>query len=150
MGFTEAVRTVLREKYATFQGRALRSEFWWFALFIILVEILMVGVLALATNGFQDFETGTIGGFAIFLMIVFGIFGLFIFIPTIAVTVRRFHDVNLSGWWYLGLTLAGIIPFVGFVASIATFVITVLKGTDGPNKFGPDPKNPIANVDTFT
>ena len=63
-------------------------------------------------------------------------------IPSIAVTVRRLHDRDMSGWWYLGLAVASAIPLVGFAASIALFVLMVLPGTDGGNRFGPDPKNP--------
>ncbi len=56
---------------------------------------------------------------------------------------------NMSGWWYLGAILAGMIPFVGILASIAVFVLMVLKGTDGPNRFGPDPLALHGGSDVF-
>jgi len=56
--------------------------------------------------------------------------------------VRRLHDRDMSGWWYLGVAVASIIPIVGFIASIAFLVLMVLPGTPGPNRFGPDPKDP--------
>jgi uncharacterized membrane protein YhaH (DUF805 family) len=76
-----------------------------------------------------------------------GLFGLASFIPSIAVVVRRLHDRNMSGWWYLGVILASFIPVVGGLAGIAMFVLFCLPGTPGPNRFGPDPKDPTnANV----
>ncbi|MGO7697057.1 DUF805 domain-containing protein, partial [Rhizobium leguminosarum] len=57
MGFTEAVRTVLTQKYATFSGRASRSEYWWFVLFYTLVVLALV-ILALAVGAFSDQQGG--------------------------------------------------------------------------------------------
>ena len=76
-------------------------------------------------------------------------FYLGILIPTIAVAVRRLHDRNMSGWWYLGFIALSFIPVVGFLASIAMLVIFCLKGTDGDNRFGPDPLRPGARADIF-
>lgn len=55
----------------------------------------------------------------------------------------------MSGWWYLGAIVTAFIPFVGFIAQIALFVITLLPGTPGPNRFGPDPKDTL-NVGVFS
>ncbi|WP_336098512.1 DUF805 domain-containing protein [Roseovarius sp. CH_XMU1461] len=148
MGFKEAICTVLKEKYATFQGRASRSEFWYFMLFTTLVGIACVG-LGFATGGMDLLEGRNASALP---MIFFGLYGLFylaILIPTIAVTVRRLHDRNMSGWWYLGFIVGGMIPFVGPLISIAMIVILALKGTDGDNKFGPDPLRGAANSDVF-
>ena len=150
MSFSDAVRTCLREKYVTFSGRAQRSEYWWFQLFYFLIMIVLVVLLA-ATGGLAvlaDPGAPPPGGAAILIYIVMFIVILGMFLPAISVTVRRFHDYNLSGWWYLGGILAGIIPLVGFLASIAIFVITLLKGTDGPNNFGPDPLR-TSDADVF-
>jgi len=107
MTFTDSVRTCLREKYVTFSGRASRSEYWWFQLFYVLVMI----------------------GFAL-IFYASGLFNsLALILPLISVVVRRFHDRNLSGWWYLGGIIAGMIPFLGILASIAILVLTILKGT---------------------
>jgi uncharacterized membrane protein YhaH (DUF805 family) len=75
---------------------------------------------------------------------LYGIYALAVFIPSIAVTVRRLHDRDMSGWWYLGLAVAGLLPVVGFLASIALIVLMVLPGTQGANRFGADPKDPYA------
>jgi uncharacterized membrane protein YhaH (DUF805 family) len=65
---------------------------------------------------------------------------LAIIVPGIAVGVRRLHDRNMSGWWYLGFIVLSLVPVIGFIASIAMIVIFLLPGTPGPNKYGPDPK----------
>jgi uncharacterized membrane protein YhaH (DUF805 family) len=75
------------------------------------------------------------------LMGLAGLYLLFILVPGIAVTVRRLHDREMSGWWYLGFTVLGMIPVVGWIASIAFLVIMFLPGTPGYNRFGEDPKD---------
>ncbi len=135
------------KRYADFRGRSRRMEYWMFALLNLIVATVLVGIM---------FSTGSVFGalsgadaanpFAIY-SVLFGGFGLvlvvwwlFVLIPSIAVTVRRLHDRNMSGWWYLGLIVATFIPVVNFVASIAFLVLMVLDGTPGSNRFGPDPK----------
>ena len=71
------------------------------------------------------------------------------FIPNMAVTVRRFHDHNISGWWYLGLAVVGLIPYIGVLASLATLWVLVRGGTWGPNNYGPDSVNPWRGNTTF-
>lgn len=138
MGFTAAIRTALTEKYATFAGRAPRSEFWWFFLFYFLV-FFVLGLLLVAVAGLQGAESGDIPVLGIVLLALMGIFVIGTFIPLISVTVRRLHDRNMSGWWYLGSILVGMIPFIGAIGSIALLVVCALRGTQGPNRFGPDP-----------
>jgi uncharacterized membrane protein YhaH (DUF805 family) len=85
-------------------------------------------------------------------MVLFGVLGIFylaMLLPMIAVGVRRFHDRNLSGWYYLAAIVLGAVPFVGFLASIAALILTVLKGTEGPNKFGRDPLGPEHSAEVF-
>jgi uncharacterized membrane protein YhaH (DUF805 family) len=148
MGFSEAVRTCLFEKYVTFSGRASRSEYWYFFLFYVLVAIAL-GILFSLMGGINAIEAQDFSGLVFVPIALGGLFGLGMFLPMISVAVRRFHDRNLSGWWYLASILAGMIPLVGFVASIAAFVITVLKGTPGQNKFGRDPLGADTNADVF-
>lgn len=148
MGFKEAVRTCLREKYFTFSGRASRSEYWWFVLFQILVSIALVGLFFML-GGVNSIQSGQMTTLSIIVMIVAGLLWLYLYIPFITVYVRRFHDYNLSGWWVLAVFVIGAVPYVGFVASIVAFVITVLKGTDGDNKYGPDPLREQGAADVF-
>ena len=142
MTFTQSIRTCLRDKYVTFSGRASRSEYWWFNLFFWLLLIVVgaiAGGIAGAAGAFNGSDPSA--GLAI-VFIPIGLVYLGMLLPLISVGVRRLHDRDMSGWWFLGVIVAGQIPFVGFVVSIAYLVITCLKGTDGPNRFGPDPLKP--------
>jgi len=140
-------------RYAEFSGRSRRKEYWMFTLFIVLVT--MVCMALMFAGGFSTMmalDSGEVGGAPGPLfwvgMVPFALFMLAIIIPSIAVGVRRFHDRDMSGWWYLGFIVLGAIPYVGILASIASLVIMVLPGTPGPNRFGPDPKNP-ASAEVF-
>ena len=118
------------KKYAVFDGRARRKEYWYFALFnsLIVLGLFLIGLIigiAIAGSGSDSF--------VIVGLIPVGLYGLAIIIPSIAVTIRRLHDTNRSGWWYL-------ITFVPWVGSLILFIFTVLDGTPGPNHYGPDPK----------
>jgi len=124
MGLTEAVRTVY-SKYVTFDGRARRSEFWFFTLFVTLVNI----GSTILTVAF-----GLIGlhGLVKVLDVLVVIFGLGTLLPNLAVSVRRLHDGNRSGWF----VLLGLIPIVGMIILLVWYC---KRGTVGPNRFGPDP-----------
>ncbi len=149
MGFTEAVRTGFKAKYATFSGRASRSEYWWFYLAYVLATIaFLIVVLSIITSA-TSFDEGISSTPFIIIIVVGGLLMIAAFLPAIAIQVRRFHDRNISGWWYLALFIGSMIPYVGFLASIAILVISVLPGTEGPNKFGPDPLRPEARAEVF-
>ncbi|MCU0906789.1 MAG: DUF805 domain-containing protein [Rhodobacteraceae bacterium] len=115
MEFGQAIRSGL-SNYVTFSGRARRSEYWWFYLFTVLVNF---------AGGVLDATTGGAGliNLAVFL-------GLFL--PTIAMSVRRLHDMDRSGWWLLII----VVPLIGILLLLYWFVT---RGTQGPNRFGPDP-----------
>ncbi len=138
-------------RYAEFSGRSRRKEYW---MFVLGYSLLLLGVTLIfgLTGGFSGFTdnagtTAPNGAMMVFFAVV-GLIGLAILVPTLAVQVRRLHDRDMSGWWLLGFYVASAIPFVGFIASIALLVITILPGTAGPNRFGPDPKKPI-DTDVF-
>ena len=115
------------KKYATFTGRARRREYWFFALFNFLIGVLL-GVVDSVNGTFND-EVG--------LGLVGGIYTLAVLLPSIAVSVRRLHDTERTGWWLL----IGLIPVVGWIVLLVFFV---LEGTRGPNKYGNDPKELVA------
>lgn len=152
MGFMDAVRTCLREKYITFSGRASRSEFWWFMLFLTLLFLaffavfLILGGIGAAMSANPD---ALFSGALLIILIVGGLIWLAVLLPTIAVIVRRFHDVNLSGWWYLVCILASFIPIIGGLISFAPYIVGLFKGTDGNNRFGPDPLAEQNPADVF-
>ena len=121
MGFGEAVRTCWK-KYGDFDGRAARAEFWWWVLFVAVVQTLASVVLGLGLALFRN------SGFLQWLLVlIFMVIVLAFILPSIAVSVRRLHDRDLSGWWYL----LGFVPF----GSLVLFVWYVLPGTKGPNRF---------------
>ena len=119
MEFVPAVKSCLTN-YATFRGRACRSEYWYFALFLALVNI-VARILDVTMVGF-DAQVSPISA------IVFVV----LFLPSLAVAVRRLHDKNRTGWWYLLFFL----PLIGVIVLLIWFCG---KGTDGANRFGPDP-----------
>lgn len=136
MTFGDAIKTGF-SKYVTFSGRAARSEFWWWVLFVWLVQI---GLGIVDSVLFGTVETGN-GSFSASTEtpILSWIFSLAVFLPTISVTVRRLHDTDRSGWWYW----LALIPLVGIIILIVWWAT---KGTDGPNRFGDDPLNPGAGA----
>jgi uncharacterized membrane protein YhaH (DUF805 family) len=111
------------KKYAVFNGRARRKEYWFFYLFYIIFIIVLVMIDGV--TGTLDEGTG--------IGVLSGIFILAMLIPGIAVTIRRLHDTDRSGWWIL----ISLIPFIG---GIWLLVLMVLDGTPGQNQYGPDPK----------
>lgn len=110
------------KKYADFSGRARRSEYWWFSMFTTTISL------------FLGFVEGMMGvapdsKYSLFA----GVWCLAIMVPSIAVTVRRLHDTNRSGWWFL----ISLIPIVG---AIVLLVFLAKDSAPGRNRFGPSPK----------
>ena len=114
---------VVKNKYATFEGRARRSEYWYYVLFY---------VLAIVALAIIDEITGTLSEEA-GIGLLSGLFALATLVPTLAVTVRRLHDTDRSGWWVL-------INFIPIVGGIVLLVFTVMDSQPGANRFGPNPK----------
>ena len=121
MSFPDAIRSAFSQ-YATFRGRARRSEYWWFSLFLLLVGI-VASVLDSALG--VDFEGS---GGPVSLLV-----NLAVLLPSLAVAVRRLHDIDRTGWWLL----LALIPIVGWIVLL---VFALQNGTPGPNRFGPSPK----------
>jgi uncharacterized membrane protein YhaH (DUF805 family) len=117
MTFSEAISSGFRN-YVGFAGRASRSEFWYWMLFSVLVSIAA-----------SIIDLGLVSGNTTVLS---SIWSLAAFLPSLAVGVRRLHDTDRSGWWWL-------ICFIPLVGIIVLIVFWCLEGTPGPNRFGPDP-----------
>ena len=152
MSFPDAVSSCLR-KYVVFSGRATRAEYWWFYLATLLASMVASVIDAVA-------------GLGVFSAVV----SLGVLLPSLAVSVRRLHDSNLSGWWLLGLILAALVALVMLMAGFGVWVVSdsgagglgvMLAGgltllavivanlwlmlrssTPGPNRFGPHPTQP--------
>ena len=137
MSFTESISSVF-SKYATFSGRARRSEFWWFYLFNVLVNIVL----------------GLIN-----VKIITSLWSLAILLPSLAVTVRRLHDTGKSGWYILIPIVVAIVAVIIIILSEATvagliiayamiivfailyIIWLVTDSQPGDNQYGPNPKD---------
>ncbi len=125
MTLSEAVKSCLG-KYTTWQGRASRSEYWFFYLFnvlLVIAAILVIGIVGAITHA------GILTGL---LYLVFVVASLGLILPGIAVTIRRLHDTDHSGWW----VWIALVPLLGVILLIVWYCT---QGTSGPNKFGDDP-----------
>jgi uncharacterized membrane protein YhaH (DUF805 family) len=118
MNFGEAI-TAGFQNYVNFSGRAIRSEFWYWFLFVVLVVIASSVIDAVL---FSELELSPISTLA----------GLALILPGISISIRRLHDLDRSGWWYLLV----LVPLVG---GIILLIWNCIRGTVGPNRFGPDP-----------
>lgn len=135
MGMMEAIQSFFA-RYTDFQGRSRRSEYWWVILAIWLAAI-VAGVLLSVLGGLAGGGLNPIG---YLLAGIFGLAYLAIIIPAIALMVRRFHDLNQTGWLALVFILLSVIPLVGLLVSIGWLIWFAMPGTVGPNKYGADPK----------
>ena len=125
MSFSQAVSSVLLNKYATFSGRARRSEYWWWYLFVTIVFV-VAGILDRAVGlTYSDLTVG--GGW------IATIAGIVFLIPNLAVAVRRLHDTGRTGWWLL----IGLVPVIGFFVLLYFFVLD----SENDNQYGPYPKD---------
>lgn len=124
MGLFNAVRSVYSH-YFTLQGRATRSEFWYFWLYQCLAYLIMSSVCVAISVALQD-DNG-------FAFIIIGIFGIFHVIPNFTILVRRLHDSSNSGWWALLFFLSG-------PGTLVLLIFTLLP-SEGDNKYGANPHN---------
>ncbi len=114
-------KKVFIQNYANFEGRARRSEYWYYVLFNFIITL---------SAWILSFILFFLGGFLLWFII--GAFGLATLIPSLAAQVRRLHDTGKSGWWIL-------ISFIPFGA-IVLLIFYCTEGDHGSNEYGPDPK----------
>jgi uncharacterized membrane protein YhaH (DUF805 family) len=120
MNLLEAIKSGF-SNYVNFSGRAIRSEYWYWTLFVFV----LVGVLGIIDEWLNPGLS--MGAFSIFN----GLVSLALFLPGLAVSVRRLHDIDRTGWWLLlSFTVIGIVLLIVWACQ---------PGTSGPNRFGPDP-----------
>jgi uncharacterized membrane protein YhaH (DUF805 family) len=146
-------------RYAEFSGRSRRKEYWMF--YLLTVVVVVVGYALMLSGGAADLmiaaaadpanpvdPTGVSFGPLFWAgLILLLVWCLVSIVPSIAVTVRRLHDRNMSGWYLLGFIVAAIVvnmvPLVGqllyLVMAVGWIVLLALPGTSGPNQYGPDP-----------
>lgn len=126
MTFTKSIVTCF-SKYATFKGRASRSEFWWFQLFLWLLALIIVVAFKFAE---EFFELDNKQANSIFKFVE-TTYVLTLIMPALAIFVRRLHDMNRSGWWVLLHAIAYVTPF----AALILYVWCTLKSRKTDNKY---------------
>lgn len=159
------------KRYAEFSGRSRRKEYWMFFLGVVLFYLVLITLMVLLMGGamlgaLQGADTGggpAAGAGMMGAMLGGGIIGILILlswlallIPSIAVGIRRLHDIDRTGWWLMlgygpsilstilamaeSVELAAIFNLLSMIGFIVLLVFAVLPGTRGPNRYGPDPK----------
>ena len=123
--FPEAVKLGF-QRYIDFSGRSSRAEYWWFTLFIVLVDVIVTAV-----------DTVVLGTDLRDIGLLSTVWQLATLIPSLAIGVRRLHDIDKSGWWIL-------LWFVLVIGWIVLLVWAIKRGDGGPNKYGPDPRQAIS------
>jgi uncharacterized membrane protein YhaH (DUF805 family) len=124
---------VVQNNYSNFNGRARRAEYWNFALanFLLYISLVVVGFIGASLG---------LNFIGYICMIGYVILALGLLIPSIAVLVRRLHDINKSGWYYF----IALIPLAG---PIILLVWLFKEGDKGPNQYGEDPKKSMPDFD---
>ncbi|WP_370295061.1 DUF805 domain-containing protein [Rossellomorea marisflavi] len=123
------------KQYADFRGRARRQEYWMFSLFSIIFGLALYFVILISLI-IDSMGLGILG------FLLFGIYYLAIFVPSLAVTVRRLHDTGRSGWWYF-------ISFVPLAGGIILLVFCCLDSENGNNQWGSNPKNSDSAIEAI-
>ena len=128
------------KRYAEFDGRSRRMEYWMFTLgyWIVLTIWVVLSFLVGALIGGREGDDFAVGMMLIGIVVI--VLGLFI--PSLAVSIRRLHDQGKSGWFYL-------ISFIPYVGGIILLVLMCIAGDEGENEYGPDPKLPGYDEDVF-
>lgn len=123
LSFGQAVDSAVKKKYATFTGRARRSEYWYYVLFtfiVFIVAMILDSVLGLSIEGSP-------------YGVLYCLCCLALILPGLGVAIRRLHDIGRSGWWLL----ISLVPLIGAIV-LLVFACTDSQPQD--NKYGPSPK----------
>ncbi|NOQ46762.1 MAG: DUF805 domain-containing protein [Desulfobulbaceae bacterium] len=123
----------LKNRYAAFKGRATRSEYWYFLLFSIIIALILTALDSMIINpllGIQPLvETARTG-------ILGTLFSFGTLIPSVALAIRRLHDIGKSGWWIL----LGVIPIVNIIGIFVLLYFFIKDSQPGENQFGLNPQ----------
>jgi uncharacterized membrane protein YhaH (DUF805 family) len=123
----------LKNRYAAFKGRATRSEYWYFLLFSIIIALILTALDSMIINpllGIQPVvETARTG-------ILGMLFSIGTLIPSVALAIRRLHDIGKNGWWIL----LGVIPLVNIIGIFVLLYFFIKDSWPGENLYGPNPK----------
>lgn len=135
-------------RFAEFSGRSCRAEYWWFTLFSAVIYAVFAAMAYLAgidvigifeQDGPVAAKQILVGPAAIAAIALAALFFCVSLLPSLAVAIRRLHDIGYSGWWYLGNLIASSLPVVGVLFKGLYIGVMCRRGTRGPNRFGADP-----------
>lgn len=119
------------KRYADFSGRSRRKEYWMFALLVFILTFVIAFPMSL--SALNQSATSSLNISLLIPLLILLVISLAIIIPSLAVQVRRFHDLDKSGWFIL-------LNFIPYIGPIIVLVFMCMDGTRGPNRFGDDPK----------
>ena len=128
MTFINSIKTCYK-KYFTFSGRASRSEFWWWQLYLLITYLVIVAIMSVFGFLVMSYTWNPHHYVGLLIPWIINIICLSLLLPTLAVSIRRLHDSNKSGWWFF----LGFIPIVG---QIILLVFYLKKSDEGENDYG--------------
>ena len=143
--------------YSVIEGRSSRREYWMFALLNVLI-FAVYAVLFFAFGGIAMLNPKSIAsamagaGIVMLLLLLLPLY-LWAIITgpaAVALTIRRFHDLNLSGWLYAGFLVASFIPFLNLLSWLVLLIMMCVGGTSGPNRYGDDPTREATSANVFS
>lgn len=130
MGFSEAIQSGF-QNYVNFEGRSGRAAYWWWVLFTVIVSV-VAGIIDRAIGSSVVTTPEAAGMTSTGIGVITSIASLLLFLPSLAVAVRRLHDTDRSGWW----VLLNVIPFIGWIIVV---IMLLQPGSLGLNRYGPPP-----------
>jgi len=142
-----------RKLYRLIEGRSGRQEFWMFFLLNFLIVVGLIALVFLFAGGLSALDpqsalSGGLAGAGVGLMLLI-IIPVYVWVALTgiaytAVAIRRLHDLNLTGWLYLVYMILSFVPLLNFLVFIGFLIVMALPGTQGANKYGEDPTNPVS------
>ena len=147
--FTQAIK-LFYSNFVNFDGRSTRAEYWWVQLYMALVIFSFAVFIGVSLGSAEGLESGDLSAVPTIPLILLLLFIVAHILPGLALQIRRFHDLNQSGWLVLAFVLLGMIPVLGTITAIGQLVWFCFRGTDGYNKYGPDPLAQDVELETRT
>ena len=131
MSFTESISTCLLEKMMTTNGRATRSEYWWYVLFTNFVQPLILVGFSCSISAITSIDNGIFQSLLAVVMVVLSLCQILLLLSSICVAIRRLHDIGLNGWWFALV----LIP----IGSLILVVLFLKESEKNDNKYGEYP-----------
>ena len=143
--------------YSVIEGRSSRREFWMFFLLNVLI-VAAYAALFIAFGGIAMLNPKTIASamagvgvvMLLILLVPLYLWAIITWPAGFALTIRRFHDLNLSGWVYGGFLVANFIPFLNLLSWLVLLIMMCVGGTSGPNRYGDDPTREATGANVFS